>query len=184
VGYGVIGRRVVERALNRSFRNVLVHDPLVDDPPEFSPDVPFVSRDELITSSDIVSLHADLNPSTRGMIDSNFLGTLSENSYLINTARGGMVDLSALSRALGSGRLEGAALDVFPEEPPEGGRLDDLPGLLTTPHSAGFHPDLLEDLRSEVLEILVNYRENGSVESPVTPRSVEERRRLEPGKPT
>lgn len=179
LGYGVIGRTVVERATNRNFRQVLVNDPLVDDSQNSSSEVTFTSRDELVTSSDIVTLHTDLNPSTREMVDSNFLDDLGTNSYLLNTARGQMIDFPALCEALRSNRIGGAALDVFPEEPPEGEPLDEIPGLLTTPHSGGFHPDLLEELRNEVVSVLVAYRDDDSILNPVTPRSEEERRRLE-----
>jgi phosphoglycerate dehydrogenase-like enzyme len=179
VGYGVIGRRIVERGLERDFAEVLVHDPLEGDTADDSEDRMFVNRDELLESVDVLTLHADLNPTTRNFVDSPVLAGMNEDAYLVNTARGGMVDLSALGEALRSETLAGAALDVFPQEPPEAGILSGLPALLTTPHSAGFHPDLLEDLRVELGTVLEQYRDEGVVRNRVTPRSEQERRRLE-----
>ena len=178
VGYGVIGRRIVERGLERDFAEILVHDPLEDDSGGASGNSTFVKRDDLLDSVDILSIHADLNPSTRNFVDAPVLARMHEDAYLVNTARGGMVDLSALAEALRSETLAGAALDVFPQEPPEAGNLSGLPALLTTPHSAGFHPDLLEDLREEIGTVLERYRDEGVVRNRVTPRSEQEERQL------
>jgi phosphoglycerate dehydrogenase-like enzyme len=91
--------------------------------------------DDLLTSSDIVSIHATLSDETRGLIDARRLGLMKPTSYLINTARGPIVDEAALCAALTSGQIAGAGLDVFDEEPlPSGHPLTKISSVVLTPH--------------------------------------------------
>lgn len=93
---------------------------------------------DLLRLSDVVSLHAPLTDGTRGLIDARKLALMKRDAVLINTARGGIVDEAAVAAALKAGRLGGAALDVFSEEPlPGGSPLAGCPNLLLTPHIAG-----------------------------------------------
>ncbi|HRE15287.1 MAG TPA: NAD(P)-dependent oxidoreductase, partial [Usitatibacteraceae bacterium] len=88
--------------------------------------------------SDVVSLHLPLVEATRGLFGAERLSRMKKGSVLVNSARGGIVDEAALARALQEGRLAGAALDVFTEEPlPAGSPLADAPNLILTPHIAG-----------------------------------------------
>ncbi len=94
---------------------------------------------ELLAESDVVSLHCPLTPQTQRLVDADFLAALKPGALLINTARGGLIDASALCQALRTGRLAGAALDVLDHEPPPPNHplLDsDIPNLLITPHCA------------------------------------------------
>ena len=94
--------------------------------------------DEVLAEADIVSLHVPLTPQTRNLIDAARLATMKTEAVLINSARGGVVDEAAVADALRSGRLGGAALDVFEDEPLKAGSpLADCPNLLLTPHIAG-----------------------------------------------
>jgi len=94
--------------------------------------------DELLRASDVVTLHVPLTPETRNLVDAGKLALMRPGAILINTARGGVVDEAALAAALRSGRLGGAALDVFDREPlPAGSPLADCPNLILTPHVAG-----------------------------------------------
>jgi len=94
--------------------------------------------DELLRASDVVTLHVPLTPETRNLVDATKLALMKPGAILINTARGGVVDEAALAAALRSGRLGGAALDVFDREPlPAGSPLADCPNLILTPHVAG-----------------------------------------------
>jgi glycerate dehydrogenase len=98
-----------------------------------------VGLQQLLTVSDIVSLHCPLNDSTRGMIGARELALMKPDALLINTARGALVDGSALAAALKAGRLGGAGIDVLPREPPLASEplLDpDIPNLVLTPHVA------------------------------------------------
>jgi D-3-phosphoglycerate dehydrogenase len=113
IGLGRIGRAVVERLQGWNVR-ILAHDPFVSQAP---PGVTLVSLDELLRNSDVVSIHVMLTPQTRGMIGQRELGLLQRDAYLINTSRGRIVDEPALAAALNDGRLAGAAVDAFADEP-------------------------------------------------------------------
>ena len=92
----------------------------------------------LLAESDVVSLHIPLTPETRGLLGAGRLALMKRDAVLVNTARGGIVDEAALAAMLRSGRLGGAALDVFDNEPlPTGSPLAGAPRLILTPHIAG-----------------------------------------------
>jgi D-3-phosphoglycerate dehydrogenase len=94
-----------------------------------------VTLDRLIESSDVISLHVPLNAETRGLIGDDALGRMKKSAFVLNVSRGGVVDESALARALTSGRIAGAGLDVYEHEPiaPDSPLLD-APNLVLTPH--------------------------------------------------
>jgi len=97
-----------------------------------------ISFDALLSEADVVSLHVPLTPRTRNLIDIATIAKMKRDAILINTARGGVVDETAVAGALRSGRLGGAALDVFGDEPlAASSPLADCPRLLLTPHIAG-----------------------------------------------
>ena len=94
--------------------------------------------DAVLANADVVSLHVPLTPATRNLIDAENIAKLKDDANLINTARGGVVDEAAVATALRAGKLGGAALDVFVEEPlGAGSPLADCPQLMLTPHVAG-----------------------------------------------
>lgn len=133
VGFGRIAREVARRA--RGFEvKVVAHDPLVADWPGEFADVERVALDALLERSDIVSLHVPLTAGTRNLIGAVRLARMRPGALLVNCARGGVVDEVALEQALAAGRLGGACLDVFAEEPPTNRSLLALPGVLATPH--------------------------------------------------
>jgi D-3-phosphoglycerate dehydrogenase len=128
VGYGRIGS-----ALGRRL-TALGCDLLVADVREVG--VPLVPIEELLESSDAVTLHVPLSAATTGLIGERELARMRDDAVLVNTARGPIVDVEALFSALREGRLGGAALDVLPEEPPA--TVPDLPNLIVTPHAAWY----------------------------------------------
>jgi phosphoglycerate dehydrogenase-like enzyme len=135
VGFGAIGR-AVSRRLSGFDVDLLVCDPEV----RAVPGAGVVDLDTLLRRSDVVSLHVPLTPETRNLVDAAALGRMKAGAVLINAARGGVIDEAAVAAALKSGRLGGAALDVFADEPlsPDRGALfAGCPNLILTPHIAG-----------------------------------------------
>ena len=132
VGYGHIGRRVARRL--QGFDVEL----LVTDPAAMGPDAPpTVELDELLSRSDVISLHCPLIDSTRHLIDQRALRLMQPHAVLVNTSRGEVVDEAALLRALTEGVISGAALDVFEAEPPEASALLQLSNVVVSPHVGG-----------------------------------------------
>jgi D-3-phosphoglycerate dehydrogenase / 2-oxoglutarate reductase len=129
VGLGRIGNAVASRliALNAE---VWATDVL----PVARPDVRFVELDELLAECDAVTLHVPLTKETRGLIGRNEIASMRAGALLVNTSRGGVVDVGSVLQALRSGKLGGAALDVLPQEPPPMAPI--APNLVVTPHAA------------------------------------------------
>jgi (S)-sulfolactate dehydrogenase len=139
VGFGSIGRVTARKAQALGIR-VIAFDPALDaDSPAWrEAAVASCGLEELLGRADIVSLHVPLVESTRGLLDARRLGLMKAGAILVNSARGGIVDEAALAVALREGRLAGAALDVFAEEPLRARSvLADAPNLILTPHIAG-----------------------------------------------
>jgi D-3-phosphoglycerate dehydrogenase len=136
IGLGQVGMRVARLA--RAFDvEVQAFDPYLDDAQFNERNAARVhSLDELLTTSDIVTLHVPLSDETRRMVDERGIRSMKPGSYLINAARGEVLDQQAALRALADAHLAGLALDVYDPEPPGGGFPDD-PRLILTPHIAG-----------------------------------------------
>jgi lactate dehydrogenase-like 2-hydroxyacid dehydrogenase len=133
LGYGRIGRAVAHRALAFDMRVIATRSAT---PGTTEDGVTFVDTPTLLADSDVLSVHIPLTPQTHHLIGTAALHAMKPGAYLINTARGGVVDETALIAALHEGRLRGAALDVFEGEPHVNGALLDAPGLVLTPHTA------------------------------------------------
>jgi D-3-phosphoglycerate dehydrogenase len=134
IGYGRIGRGVAKRALGFDMQ-VLVYDPYIQAEQIGLMGVRLTaSLKEVIQSADFLSLHAALTDETRAMIGEAELRAMKPTAYLINTARGGLLDESALHKALQEKWIAGAALDVFVDEPPLGSPLLGLENIVVTPH--------------------------------------------------
>lgn len=137
VGFGHIGRGVARRLAGFD-PELLVYDPFVNDEDIRETGAEPVALETLLGESDAVTLHVRLSEDTKGMIGREAFEQMNSDGYLVNTARGGLVDTDALVDAVSSGSIAGAALDVFEEEPiPEGHPLFDLDGVILTPHVAG-----------------------------------------------
>jgi phosphoglycerate dehydrogenase-like enzyme len=136
IGCGAVGQELV-RLLAPFDCRILAHD--IRDYPEFyaAHRVTPVSLDELLTAADIVTLHVPLDASTKGMIGAAQLSRMRTATFLINAARGGLIDEDAVAAALERGHLAGAACDVFQMEPDANPRLLALPTFLGTPHIGG-----------------------------------------------
>jgi D-3-phosphoglycerate dehydrogenase len=132
VGYGRIGRRVGELAAAFGMRT-LAYDPFSPPPPEFA----CAGLDELVESSDVVTLHTPLTDGTRHLVNERLLARVRPGAVLINCGRGGLLDPDATLAALESGRLSGVGLDVFDPEPALHHPLFDHPDVVLTPHLMG-----------------------------------------------
>ena len=134
LGYGRIGEAVARRA--QAFDMTVVATSLDREAGTVENGVTFVDTPTLLADSDVISVHTPLTPQTHHLIDAAALRAMKPTAYLINTARGGVVDETALIKALHTGQIRGAALDVFEGEPDVNPALLNVPGLVLTPHTA------------------------------------------------
>ena len=147
VGFGRLGRRLAAKAAALGFE-VCASDPFVEDGAIEAAGVRPLSLEELLESSDVVSLHVPLTPETRHLLDRRRLGSMRPGAVVVNTSRGGLVDEAALVGALREGRLGGAGLDVFEHEPPaRDDPLLHLPNVVVTSHSAHYSLESAADMR-------------------------------------
>lgn len=155
IGCGRIGR-LVARSFEAWGTRIVVYDPAVSDD-----GYERVELDELAARADIISLHAPLLDSTHHIVNERFLASVQMSPVLVNTSRGGLVDVDAAIAAVESGRLRGLGLDVFESEPLEVGHaVRSAPSTLITPHAAWCSSEALPDLRrgaiDNVLDVLGN----------------------------
>ena len=160
LGLGRIGKRMSYVARN-VFGPVIACDPYLIDG-DFPAYVRRVGKEELFRRADIVSLHVPLNDETRGLVDARLLGLMKKGSYLVNTARGAVCNVPDVVAAVDSGRLDGAALDVLPMEPPAA---DDAllrhPRILLSPHAAFYSVDGERELRRKAAQNLIDWASTG-----------------------
>ena len=150
VGLGRIGLSLAKK-LHGIGLKVIGFDPLAKK--EQLPDyIDFVSLDELLAHSDIISLNLPLTKSTENLIDSKEFSKMKNNCYLVNTARGGIVNEEALYQALLNHTIAGAALDVFKQEPPTDRKLFSLDNFIATPHAAWYSEQSQQDLKRKAAE--------------------------------
>jgi D-3-phosphoglycerate dehydrogenase len=140
------------------------------------PGVKIVELDELLAHSDYVSLHVPLAAGTKHMIGAAQLARMKPTAYLINTARGGVVDHAAMAAALAEGKLAGAALDVQPAEPPDLSQppFND-PRVIVTPHAAFVSEESLADLRRRAATQVGTRLAGGVPENVVNPQVLSEK---------
>jgi D-3-phosphoglycerate dehydrogenase len=150
IAFGDIAHAVAEKA-GAFGMDVIAHDPYLDESDVADTNVTLVDdRAELLAASDAVSLHAPLTPATEGLIGADELAQMKETAFLLNTARGGIVDEDALAEAIRAGDIAGAGLDVLAEEPPnEDSPLLDLDDVILTPHAAYNSAESVVELREK-----------------------------------
>jgi D-3-phosphoglycerate dehydrogenase len=152
IGYGRIGRQL-NAVLAQLGATILVHDPYL---PENPPGVRRVPLDELLTSADVVSLHAPLTDETRGIINADALRAMKSSAILVNTSRGPLIVLDDLIAALGSGEIRAAGLDVFEQEPPDASQFRDIPNLLASPHIAFYSQSAIRESQTKAATQVIN----------------------------
>ena len=151
IGLGRVGSEVARRAQSFAM-HLVVYDPFVAPDSARVLGVELVTLDGLLAQSDFVTIHTPLTDSTRHVIGGAELAKIKPGSHIINAARGELIDEDALLRALDDGRLAGAALDVFAQEPPSGSPLVNHPKVVVTPHLGGSTEEAQREIAIEVAE--------------------------------
>jgi len=143
IGLGRIGKAVARRVKGLG-AGVLAYDVIRDE--EFAAEmgIKYVDLERLLRESDIVTLHTPVTEETENFLDGKRINMMKQGAYLVNTARGELIDEEALAEALGSGQLAGAALDVYRREPPEGSPLLEMNNCITLPHIGAYSREALE----------------------------------------
>ncbi|MFW6066859.1 MAG: phosphoglycerate dehydrogenase [Myxococcota bacterium] len=182
VGLGNIGRIVAERARGLKM-NVLGSDPFLSSDRAAKLGVELVELDELLARADFITFHTPLTDETRRMIDDGAFAKMKDGVLLVNAARGGIVDEAALGRAIESGKVAGAALDVYEREPvdPEHPLLK-LDQVICTPHLGASTSEAQERVAVEISEQVVAYLRSGTIKNAINVPAVakEVAEKLEP----
>ncbi|MDG1399591.1 MAG: phosphoglycerate dehydrogenase, partial [Candidatus Binatia bacterium] len=161
IGLGNIGRIVADRGAGLSMK-VIAYDPFVT--PETMPlDAELVSLDDLYARADFVTVHVPMTNDTRGLIGTEAISKMKPGVRIINCARGGIVDESALAEGIRSGKVAGAALDVFVEEPPLGNPLLEMPEVIATPHLGASTGEAQVNVAIAIAEQVSHYLETGAI---------------------
>ncbi len=156
IGLGRVGKGVARRARGFDMR-VIAADPVRDETFARANDVEYVPLDELLARADVVSLNCSLNDTTRGMLGAEQLARVKKGALFINTARGGIVDETALADALRNGPIRAAGIDVFEHEPPVGSPLVGLPNVVLTPHAAAYTEEAMIAANIQAATTVVEY---------------------------
>jgi len=163
VGLGYVGKHVAKIA-NAFEMKVLAWGPRLTSEAAALSGAQSRELDDLLSSSDVISIHATLSPESRGLIDARRLGLMKPTAYLINTARGAIVDETALCAALSSGRIAGAGLDVFSEEPlPPAHPLTKLPNAVLTSHLGWPTDEMYGKFADAAADVLLAYLDGREV---------------------
>ena len=156
VGFGKIGKLIVPKAKGFGME-ILAYSPSLTDKVAKTYGVKNVDFEELLTEADFITIHCPLVPETNNLIDADALSKMKSTAYLINTARGGIVNHDALFQALQENWIAGAGLDVLPEEPPaDNFSLLDLDNVIITPHAAFWSEESINDLQISAAKGVLN----------------------------
>lgn len=154
IGIGRIGQSVAKKAKDLGM-NVLAYDLIIKDPP--LPFIKMVKIEELLNQADYITLHIPFDKKTGPTIGEKEFEIIKNGAFLVNIARGGTVDEKALLNALNSGKISGAAIDVFEKEPTENMELVKHPNTICTPHIGASTKEGQARVGDEVAEIIINY---------------------------
>jgi D-3-phosphoglycerate dehydrogenase len=174
VGFGRIPQLVAPKAQSFGMQ-VVSYDPYVPKSVFESAKVRSVEFSELLKISDYISIHSPLLPETQGLFNAEAFRQMKQHAYLINTARGPIVDEAALAQALDAGQLAGAALDVMPKEPPTSSPLLGRPNVIITPHTSFYSEESLVDLQTKAAEEVVRVLQGQAPRNPVNPEALKGR---------
>src|SRR5436189_6153152 len=181
VGLGRIGSEVASRAEAFGMR-VVAYAPFISEAAARELSVELVPLDQLLAECDFISLHTAVSPQTRDMINALSIAKMKKGVRIINAARGELINEADLAAAIKGGRVAGAALDVFAEEPPKKCPLIGLPNVITTPHVAGSTAEAQEELGTQVALQIKDYLAEGIIRNAVNlpALSADQYRRVRP----
>lgn len=179
VGFGRIPQLVAPKAQAFGMR-VVSSDPYIPKEVFTRAGVESVEFKELLKISDYVSIHSPLLPETQGLFNAEAFRQMRPHAYLINTARGPIVDEAALAAALDAGLVAGAALDVMPKEPPSGSPLFGRANVIITPHTSFYSEESLVDLQTKAAEEVVRVLRGEAPKNPVNPEALKARAERSP----
>lgn len=169
IGFGKIGSAAAS-LFGTVMKRVLVCDPLIDPARISASGALPVSLEEILSESDLISLHVPAAPDTVGLISRERINSMKKGALLVNTARGVIVDTDALTAALASGRLAGAALDsTVPEPLPGTHPLFSMPNVIITPHMGWYSEDALRALRQQMVKDVLGARDGRIPKTVVNP---------------
>lgn len=173
LGMGRIGMLVCQKAKAAFNMEVLAYDPLVPREAMEKPGARVATIPEILTAADFVTLHVPSNPETKGMIGEAQFKMMKRSAFLINCARGPVVDEAALVKALKDGTIAGAGLDVFDPEPPMADNpLFGLPNVVLSPHSAGLTVECVIRMATHAAQAIVDVLEGRRPEGIINPEAV------------
>jgi D-3-phosphoglycerate dehydrogenase / 2-oxoglutarate reductase len=181
IGLGRIGGEVARRAEAFDMK-IIAYDPYISEAAAKELQVELVNLERLLAESDFISLHTALSPATQNMINAKSIEKMKKSARIVNAARGELIDEAALAEALNKGRLAGAALDVFVEEPPKNSPLIGLPNVIGTPHIAGSTAEAQEEVGTQVAVQIRDYLTEGIIRNAVNlpALSADQYRRVRP----
>ncbi len=181
IGVGRIGSEVARRARAMDM-NIIGHDPYISGEQADKIGIEMVGLEELLQRSDFITLHLPLGSSTRHLIGEKEIAMMKTGARIINCARGGLIDEDALCSALQEGRVAGAALDVFEEEPPKNCKLLELDNVIATPHLGALTREAQANVALQVSEQVVKALQGEAIVSAVNVPALmpEAREALEP----
>ncbi len=162
IGAGNIGSIVADRALGLRMK-VIAYDPFLTPERAIEMGVEKVTLDELLARADFITLHTPLTDQTRNILSAENLAKVKPGVRIINCARGGLIDEAALKAGLDSGRIAGAALDVFVEEPATASPLFGTPGFVSTPHLGASTTEAQVNVAIQVAEQMADFLVSGGV---------------------
>ena len=162
IGLGAIGSQVAKKAQGLEM-NVIAYDPFLSEDKAQAMGIKKGSLDDIFTEADFITIHSPMTPETKGLINASTIAKMKHGVRIINCARGGIVNEQDLYEAMKSGKVAGAALDVFEKEPPEDNPLLTLDNLICTPHLGASTEEAQENVALAVAEQIADYLVHGTI---------------------
>jgi D-3-phosphoglycerate dehydrogenase len=160
IGYGRIGKQVAKKCMAAFDMNVIIYDPYINDNVIAPGVIRYAKEEDVFKASDIISIHVPMTPETKNHVDEKLLSLMKPSAYLVNTARGNIIDEVYVAKMLDEGRLAGAGFDVLANEPPLDGEVFlKNPKTIVSPHSAALTNECTIRVACEAASGIVDFLE-------------------------